>query len=126
MQIKIDDNQLETMLRDAIRAQVIGAVGTPEMVGKLVDAALAKKSGGYGDYRSEIEKICDHAIQQSAKAVMQRYIDENREAMEATMRAALDKNRDQIAVALIDGLLAGASADWRFAVTLKPSKGSDD
>lgn len=126
MEVKINDDQLENMLRDAIRAQVVGAVGTPAMIGKLVDAALAKKSGSYGDYRSEIERICASAIQESARNVMMRYVEENRAAMEASIEAALDKNKDQIAVALINGLLAGATADWRFAVTLRPSQPTSD
>lgn len=120
MEIKINDNQLESMLRDAIRAQVIGAVGTPEMVGKLVDAALEKKSGSYGEYKSQIEQICEHAIRESARNVMMRYVEENRTAMEESLKLSLDKNKDQIAVALINGLLARAKADWRFEVTLKP------
>src|SRR3990167_5397412 len=95
LNISVDPNLVETIVRAEIEAAIVAQLNNvPDLVSKLVQAAMADKvdeHGHKGRYDSDnkhlfIDVLCRNAIQSAAKEAMTKYIAEHSAELQEEIR----------------------------------------
>lgn len=118
-------NDIEALIKATIQTKVIEAFNTaPEVVEKLVQAALSKEvneHGGKPDYRDQkmpfLDYLVGEEIRNAVRSSVREYVAENKEAIVAKVRQAMESG--DLTAPLSKAIGQILSEDFRWNVDLK-------
>lgn len=119
--VNIPKDLLEPIIRQHVAAGVVAAIGDPaELIRQIVDRSLKVKvdsEGKVNDYshyntHDFIDAIAGKTIREATKAAVIEYVNEQRPAIQAAVKAHLTRKTSAVAKALVDGLIESTSQRW--------------
>lgn len=122
-------NDIESILKATIQVKVIEAFNqVPEMIDKLVEAAMSKevnehggKPSSYGDKKMPyMEWLVGEEIRKAITASVREYVSQHMK--EISERVALSISKAEFGNALAGALTKILSDEWRWSVDLKVSE----
>ena len=122
-------NDIEEILKAAIQTKVVEAFNqTPEMIDKLVEAAISKevnehggKPASYGDKRMPyMEWLVGEEIRKAIAESVREYVNQNSDLIRE--RVAKSISNAEFGNSLAETLTKILSDEWRWSVDLKVSQ----
>jgi hypothetical protein len=118
----MDEQAIRALVKTTIEAQIVKALNEgPELIEKLVKAALAKevdphsgKTDGYGNRIPYIDYLVGHEIRFAAQAAVRKVVAEKADAIEAQVRAGLTD--DKVVSAFAKAIVGATEKDWAIKV----------
>lgn len=114
-------NQMDTMVKTIIEAQVIQALkSAPDAIEAMVKAALSQPvsengdTRGYGNKMPYLDYIVGDAIREAARRAVHKVVQESSEQIEAQVRKGLSS--ETVVAALTKSLVNSVNEDWRIKV----------
>jgi hypothetical protein len=121
--VNIPKDLLEPIIRQHIQAGVVAAVGDPaKLIETVIERMLKQKVNREGKVESNecynrydlIELVAQDAIHKAAKAAVEAYVNDQRPAIEAAVRKAIERKTGAFAKALVDGLVSACKQSWKL------------
>ncbi len=121
--VNIPKDLLEPIIRQHIQAGIVAAVGDPaKLIEQVIDRMLRQKvnsegkidSHSYSNTHDLIEVVSRNAINKAARAAVEAYVEEQRPAIEAAVRKAIERKTGALAKALVDGFADAAKQRWKL------------
>lgn len=120
------DSDIEAILRQQLQTKIIEVLqGTPEMIEKMVQAALSKpvdpQTGaagrGFGREVPYLEYLTGDVIRQAARNSVMKMIGEMQQQIDDIVRKHI--NGDDFVKAISGAFLAAAGEEWRIKVSFE-------
>jgi hypothetical protein len=124
----MDDKAIRDLVKTTIEAQIVKALNEgPDMVEKLVKAALSKevdatgKFDGYGNKTPYIDYLVGNEIRFAAQRAVSAVVAEKADVIEAQVRAAL--SQADVVQSFVKAIVGATSEEWRINVKFESEKG---
>ena len=126
MTLNVDENLVKPIIEKEIQAAIVRQLeaGTTNLIPKLVQAALNQKvdnqgrvsNSNYDNRYSYIEVLCNQAIQNAAKAGMEKYITDSIDIIQSEVEKQIRSQTKNIAKVFVEGLVGAIKTSWSFSV----------
>lgn len=119
MDIKVDNEAVEKLVNEQIRAAVAATLSAKSdyLVGRLVDEVMRKKDrNSYSDDRTIWEKMTDEMVRKAAQEAAMSWLEEQKPKIVALVRAKLGAKSKDLINKVADALVANFAAGLRVNV----------
>lgn len=125
--VAIPRDVIEPIVQARIQAAIVESLGAHKMlVENAVAAVLHAKvdsegrpsAHSYNNYGTFLEHLAKKAISEAAKAALNEYMEQGKEALKARVKKELEKKSSLLAAALVDGLERSVKSTYGFNISV--------
>lgn len=121
--VNIPKDVIEPIVKAQVAAGIVAALGNPEqIIIKAVEHAMRQKvdssgkvsDSSYNNNHDLIEVLSRKLIHQVVRESLEKWVEEQRPAIEEQVKKSLKRKESTFAKALVDGVVSATKQDWRF------------